>query len=128
MDTIEERNLNRLRRGKMMLEYSKVKKSYGISLLLLLFVGPTGAHRFYLGHTLIGALILSATIITILLTSVGKASQNDFLTQAGISVWSLLVIILFIELILSYLFVGRENTRIKTRLEKEYDVKNYKVT
>ena len=128
MDTIEERNLNRLRRGKMMLEYSKVKKSYGISLLLLLFVGPTGAHRFYLGRTFIGALILSATIITILLISVGKASQNDFLTQAGISVWSLLVIFLFIELILSYLFVGRENTRIKTRLEKEYDVKNYKVT
>lgn len=127
MDTKEERDLNRLRRGKMMLEYSKVKKSYGLSLLLLIFVGITGAHRFYLGHKLIGAIILSATIVAVTLISVGQSSNNEGLRQAGVYIWLPLFLFLLIELILSFWFVGRENTRIRSRLEKEYDVKDYKV-
>jgi len=127
MDTKEERDLNRLRRGKMMLEYSKVKKSYGLSLLLLIMVGITGAHRFYLGHKLIGAIILAATIISIVLITIGQMSGNGSIAEAGVYVWSFLFLFLFIELILSFWFVGRENTRIRTRLEKEYDVKDFKV-
>jgi len=63
METIEERNLNRLRNGKMMLEYSDQKKSHVMAFTLAIFFAGLGAHRFYLGQIKIGLVLLGATII-----------------------------------------------------------------
>ena len=128
MDTLEARNLNRLRRGKMMLEYGKVKKSYGIFSLLVIFAGWLGAHRFYLGHKLIGVAILSvsALILASLLFETTTSEAGVMFVLAGTLV-NLFMAILFIELILMTWTVGRENARIQARLATEYGVESYKV-
>ena len=127
MDTVEARNLNRLRRGEMMLEYGKVKKSYIIYTLLLVLGCSLGAHRFYLGHKLIGIAILSISVFIFAALIFGPMSTEDGIYDIAAIVVILPILIFIIELILMTWTVGRENARIQARLATEYDVKDYKV-
>lgn len=128
MDTLEERNLNRLRNGKMMLAYGKKKKSFGLALLLTIIGGWVGAHRFYLGHRWIGLAFLTASIIIFLGLGIAKGDAESVAVKIALSVNFCLVTVLLIELLLSFWVVGRENDRIKKRLAEEYDVHDFKVS
>ena len=125
MDTIEERNLNRLRRGKMMLEYSQTKRSWGLAFALTFFFGWTGVHRFYLGHKLIGLGILLVSLV-ILMAFVFENSQILTLPLFIITL-IMFQVFLVIEVILSFWYTSRVNRKIKSKLESKYGVENYSV-
>jgi TM2 domain-containing membrane protein YozV len=61
----------RMSDAKKMLQYEANKKSVGIAYLLWFFLGGFGAHRFYLGRSGSGALLLALTLVNILLSVVG---------------------------------------------------------
>ena len=127
MDTLEERNLNRLRRGKMMLAFAKEKNSYGLAVILTVFAGWLGAHRFYLDHKLIGIGFLACSAFIVLGFFVsGDDLSNPIMRLVGIIV-NILMTVVVVEIILSFWVVGRENDRIKARLSAEYDVKELHV-
>ena len=128
MDNLEERNLNRLRNGKMMLAFAKEKKSFGITLLLTIAAGTFGAHRFYLGHNLIGFAYLTTMAVAILGFLFDATNMLNPIGSLIVIIPMLLTIAILVEIILSYWIVGRENERIKTRLSEDYGVLNYKVS
>ena len=111
-----------------MLAFAKEKKSFGLTLLITLFGGWLGAHRFYLGHNFIGGALLACTgLISLGFTIAGGEVGHPayFIAHGLISV---LTVVVFIEIILSFWVVGRENERIKFRLADEFDVKDYRVS
>jgi TM2 domain-containing membrane protein YozV len=85
---------------KLML-YDSQKKSTGTSYLLFFLFGGTGAHRFYLGSTAIGALLLACLLA-------------GFLT-AGLT-WILSIVILIVDLFSIPSFVRRHNHRVISAL------------
>ena len=127
METLEARNLNRLRKGKMMLVFAKEKKSFGLALLLTVLVGWSGAHRFYLGHHLIGAGFVICSIIVALGIALAGADLHHPIMGGVLISANILMTAVLIEMVLSFWVVGRENDRIKARLAKEYDVQDMKV-
>lgn len=63
MDTLKERDLNRLRKGKMMLELAERKKSHVLAFVLALFFAGLGAQRIYLEPYKIAGLLITLTIV-----------------------------------------------------------------
>ena len=117
METIEERNLNRLRNGKMMLEYSDQKKSHIMAFTLAIFFAALGAHRFYLGQIKIGVILL---VMTIVLPSLFYARPNEVI---GYLV-GVLTFWIIVEIVLVPYFTSRVNRKLKTDLMTKYGVKN----
>ncbi len=115
METLEERNLNRLRKGKMMLEYADLKRSPVYTFALASFFGYLGAHRFYLGQTTLGLIILLSTIGL----GVGFA-------LTGYEVFDYLIGILaawiIVEIVLAPIFTSHKNRKLKQRLMEKYNV------
>jgi hypothetical protein len=126
MDTLEARNLNRLRNGKMMLEFAKQKKSYGLALLLTIITGWLGAHRFYLGHKQIGFAYLAVFAIAVLGINFTSGADHPANFIVGL-IPMLLSMVVLVEILISYWIVSRENERIKARLSEEYGVQDLKV-
>ncbi len=126
METLEERNLNRLRNGKMMLEYSKQKRSWGLSFALAVFFGIIGAHRFYWGHKKIGIMIVATTFVVSILFLISQFYGPMFL-QNGILIGSALQLFLLSEIVLCPWYTTRVNEQIKSKLKIEYGVKDYKI-
>ena len=116
METIEERNLNRLRNGKMMLEYSDQKKSHLMAFTLAIFFAALGAHRFYLGQIKIGFIILAMTII---LPSLYYARPNEIFGY----LIGILTSWIIIEIVLVPYFTSRVNRKLKTNLMDKHGVK-----
>ena len=129
MDTLEERNLNRLRNGKMMLAYSKEKKSFTVALLLTIMFGGFGIHRFYLGHMKLGFAYLAALALMVIgiVTPVATGMPDGPFAVIMIILPFVMSWIILIEICISYWVVGRENDKIKARLSAEYGVLDYKV-
>ena len=125
METLEERNLNRLRKGKMMLEMSELRKSHIMAFVLALFFGALGVHRFYLGQIRMGVALLVLTV----LSSTMLFLANDFTDSSQVDMIVNLVMIyscwLLAEIVLSPYFTSRVNRRIKALLMSKYGVEDY---
>lgn len=116
METLEERNLNRLRRGKMMLEFGEVRKSPVLIFILAFFLGIVGAHRFYLEQVKMGIGIIVfgvfSVCLAVLLPDFPLAAYPMFMFY----VW------LVSELVLSPVYASRVNRRIRAELNYKYGV------
>ena len=123
MQTLEDRNLNRLRNGKMMLEFADRKKSHTLAFVLAIFFAGFGAHRFYLGQRHAGAVLLTLTIISM----VGIWAINERFSTPLLSLIGIYWIWLIIEIILSPYHTSRVNREIKAQLAQKYGVEDYAV-
>ena len=74
-----------------MMRYDANKRSAGIAYLLWFFLGWLGAHRFYLGRLLSGALMLILTAISTVLTIVVIGHFGLFIVGAWWLVDALLI-------------------------------------
>ena len=83
------------------LKYENNKKSVAVAILLTLFVGGLGIHRFYLGKTGTGIAILSMTILGVL----GLLTPLAFLLAVS-GIWAI------IDLFLVSGYVREHNERI----------------
>lgn len=101
--------------ASLVIRYDAQKKSAGIAYLLW-FIGPLGAHRFYLGKWLSGLLLLSLTLLAIVLTFTGFFSLESL--GLAIACWILIGVWELLDLILIPGAVRNYNTRVVTRLEK----------
>ena len=115
MDSLEERNLNRLRNAKMMLEFEKTKSSPLFAFVMALFFSFLGAHRFYLGQRHLGGVIVSLTFGLSMLSSTTFAKYSN-------PVWWLFGLFLITEIILVPYYTNRVNDRLKAHLELKYGV------
>jgi len=124
MDSLEKRNLNRLKNGKMMLEYSQVKKGWGLAFALTVFFGWTGVHRYYLGYKKTAVFILIITILASILLIFGDEASRQTKNMT-LFVVVCLQVFLFLEIILSFWVTTRVNNRIKNNLKMKYGVQDY---
>lgn len=97
--------------------YDAKKKSVGIAYALLLLLGTLGAHRFYLGHSMIGATLLASTIV-VALDSSGRLSSKPA------EVHFYLFILLIAGILISDLFrlpgmIGEANVKIAEEIESQ---------
>lgn len=115
MESLEERNLNRLRKGKMMLEYSELSRSPIYTFVLALFFGYLGAHRFYLGHKLLGLILIGASVGIGSLMFLVPSDLVGYLTIV-LTFWIL------VEIILAPVFTSVANRKVKVSLMKKYNV------
>jgi len=115
MDSLEERNLNRLRNAKMMIEFQKTKSSPLFAFVLALFFSFLGAHRFYLGQRHLGRVILSLSFGLITLSSTAFAKYSNPVS------W-LFGLFLITEIILVPHYTNRLNAGLKAQLEIKHGV------
>ena len=104
METIEARNLNRLRRGKMMLEFTENKKSHIMTFVLALIFASIVAHRFYLGQKIFGiALVLATVMITL--------TAAKFPESPIINLGRIYLLWLLLEIIIAPILTSHENKK-----------------
>lgn len=84
-------------------------KSVGVSYLLWFFLGSLGAHRFYLGRTGTGVLILALTIVGILTSFIG----------VGLALLLVMGIWVLVDAFLIPGMVARNKESIRQRLTHE---------
>ena len=89
-----------------LMRYDANKKSALVAYLLLLFVGATGAHRFYLGKVGSGMVMLGLFMLSLLLTVVAVG----LLGLLAVAFWA------FIDLFLVPGMVQDHNNRLITQL------------
>jgi TM2 domain-containing membrane protein YozV len=116
METLEERNLNRLRRGKMMLEFGEVRKSPVLTFVLAFFLGFVGAHRFYLEQTKLGVGIIVFGFISVSLLVFFPNLDAAFYPMLILYFW------LVSEVVLSPFYASRVNRQTKVKLNNKYGV------
>ena len=71
---------------RKMMQFEANKKSAGVAYLLWFFFGMFGAHRFYLGSSGSGAVILALTLGSILLMAVGIGLVTIFIPMLWVFV------------------------------------------
>lgn len=85
---------------------SNEKKSLIIAYVLWFFLGIFGVHRFYVGKTITGLVMLILGLICGLLTLISFGTLS-FITMAPITIWW------FIDAVLIIFMVNNYNTRLR---------------
>ncbi|CAM3392887.1 TM2 domain-containing protein [Nosocomiicoccus ampullae] len=85
---------------------SNERKSLIIGYVLWFFLGIFGVHRFYVGKTITGLVMLILGLICGLLTLISFGTLS-FLTMAPITIWW------FIDAVLIIFMVNNYNTRLR---------------
>ncbi|MCB0157849.1 MAG: TM2 domain-containing protein [Caldilineaceae bacterium] len=91
---------------RKLMQFEANKKSVGVAYLLWAFFGGFGAHRFYLGRSGSGAVILILTIVSLLLALVGIG----FITGIIPAIW------VFVDLFLIPGMARSYNSELANRL------------
>jgi len=110
------------RRHKMQKAYNKLAKQHWVTLLICLFAGWTGAHRFYLGDYKVGAGILVFALSRLLIEKIDDFYPSDFLGSLSYFGLVILLIIVVIELFLAAGNADNANRKIKKIMNEGYDL------
>jgi TM2 domain-containing membrane protein YozV len=84
--------------AKKLMQFEANKKSAGVAYLLWFLFGMFGVHRFYLGRSGSGAVILALTLISIFLSFVGIG----FITMFIPTIWVLIDLFLIHGMVREY--------------------------
>lgn len=96
--------------------YFLYKKSTMLAYIWWLVAAGFGAHRFYLGDKIGGALLFAANIL--LVTMYNTSFISDFATW----IFGFYILILFVEGVYIPFLVNRKNRELDLRLKQEFEL------
>ena len=109
---MDEADRQRLRKAEMLTAFSEKRKHHWVTMILTVGLGQFGAQRIYLGHYKFAAAIFILFLSGIYGISSGQAPWLPFLY---VTIW-------LFEVLLATNNTDKENDKIRSQLEKEYDL------
>ena len=76
--------------AELIMQYDAQKKSVVVAYLFWFFVGPLGAHRFYLGRTGSAVTLLSLTVVCPFVIASFASTEEAFVPWLVVAVWWLI--------------------------------------
>lgn len=119
---LTDRERRALQKAAMLEKFGTLRKNHTIAVLLCIFAGFLGAHRWYVGHKIAAIIIGILGLLFIIASILGLSELNVIRPEDWLAAIRPYGIFVAIESFLIFRTVDKKNAKIREELEAEHNL------